>query len=154
MIKEFVMAWDKNKDKLEAYIRTHNQEEYAYEYVGLVKILFAFVINPFRAVNDTIPYDVDNMVTIDDGAYDGMQIFILHQNTYNPSIGQYVYTNVWYGSCPYCDTLQGIHDYSLDRLPTEEQVNDYMTLCLHLLQSCSRMIDGQDIDMDQDEYAA
>lgn len=28
MIKSFVEAWDKNKGKLEEYIRTHNQIEY------------------------------------------------------------------------------------------------------------------------------
>jgi hypothetical protein len=48
-------------------------------------------------------------------------------------------TEVGYGSCTVCDTLQSIQwdDYDYedpDKEPTEGQVKDYMTLCLHLIQ--------------------
>ena len=58
-----------------------------------------------------------------------------------PFVSDYVYTNTYYGSCSGCDTLQGIHQYEYG-LPDEEQVRDYMQLCLGLLQSCVYMLDG------------
>ena len=39
MIKEFCLAWEKNKDKLEEYFRTTKQDEYD-EYKTLVGLLF------------------------------------------------------------------------------------------------------------------
>lgn len=39
-----------------------------------------------------------------------------------------------------CDTLMAISGYS-DELPNEEQVKDYMTLALHLVQKLKRLKD-------------
>ena len=52
----------------------------------------------------------------------------------------YLITHTYYGSCSGCDTLQGINSYSCE-LPTEEQVKDYMTLALHLVQRMHRIKD-------------
>lgn len=46
MIKEFVEAWDKNKDKLEDYFRNTKQREYD-KYKDIVEKLFRIVINPY-----------------------------------------------------------------------------------------------------------
>ena len=147
MIKEFVEAWEKNKDKLEEYLKTHKQEEY-YSYKQLVKLLFDIVINPEIDKHEglfelTALYDTGNILTIDDGDYQGTLIFVLHENRYQPSVDEYVYTNVGYGSCSGCDTLQAIHCYSVGETPDETQLKDYMTLCLHLLQRCKRMSDDE-----------
>lgn len=151
MIKEFVQAWDKNKDKLREYIKTHKQEEYD-DYVDLVKLLFDIVINP--EISNT-PYsderyfnkafDTENIHEINDGDYQGSLIFLLHADWYQPDPGDYVYTSVYYGSCSGCDTLLAINCYGED-LPNEEQVNDYMTLCLHLLQHCHVMDGTEDTE--------
>lgn len=46
MIKEFCLAWEKNKGKLEEYFRTAPQSEY-YSYELLVRRLFdIIIINP------------------------------------------------------------------------------------------------------------
>lgn len=140
MIKEFINSWEKNKAALEEYIRTHEQNEYA-EYSLLVELLFKMVINPER--EDFHKYNIDDMLIIDHGDYSGAMIFVLHENDYSPYVKQYVYTNTYYGSCSGCDTLMGIYDTVNGQLPSEEQVKDYMTLCLHLLQSCSFMYDGE-----------
>lgn len=154
MVKEFVQAWDKNKDALREYIKTHGQDEYG-SYGDLVKILFDVVINPHitTLVHQTTygytysykPYDTENIHVIDDGGYQGSLIFLLHEDTYQPSPGEYVYTSVYYGSCSGCDTLLAINDYS-DGFPDDDQVNDYMTLCLHLLQNCHTMDETEDED--------
>lgn len=45
MIKEFCLAWEKNKDKFEEYFKNTKQDEYS-EYMDLVGLLFDIVINP------------------------------------------------------------------------------------------------------------
>lgn len=140
MIKEFCLAWEKNKDKLEEYFRKTRQEEYG-NYEDLVKLLFDIVINPSIEC-DHYRLDTENILVIDDGDYQGTQVFILHRDQYQPSVEDYVYTNTYYGSCSGCDTLLSINEYE-DGLPSESQVNDYMDLCLHLLQRCHYMIDEE-----------
>lgn len=137
MIGRFVLAWDENKDKLKEHIKTHDQNEYD-SYEALVKLLFDIVINPEQESCSRAEYDTANIVTLDDGSYSGTQIFILHEDCYEPCIDDYVYTTVCYGSCSGCDTLQGIQCCH-DGLPNNEQVSDYMELCLHLLQQCHLM---------------
>lgn len=132
MIKEFVKKWDKYKKDLEDYFRNTNQEEYD-EYEEIVKKLFEKVIN-----RDDEEFDVENMLIIDDGNYQGTEIFILHRAIYQPDIEDYVYTNTYYGSCSGCDTLQSFSTWGL---PSEEQIKDYMDLALHLLQKCKYMLE-------------
>ena len=141
MIKEFCLAWEKNKDKLEEYFRKTRQEEYG-NYEDLVKLLFDIVINPSIEC-DHYRLDTENILVIDDGDYQGTQVFILHRDQYQPSVEDYVCTNTYYGSCSGCDTLLSINEYE-DGLPSESQVNDYMDLCLHLLQRCHYMIDEEE----------
>lgn len=137
MIQEFVLAWEKNKSKLEEYIRTHKMGTYI-SYQSLTKLLFDIVINPERAGYHE-PFDTEGILSIDDGDYQGTLIFILHENTYQPSTNNYVYTSVYYGSCSGCDVLQSIHFYDYDAFPSKEQVSDYMELLLHILQNCHYM---------------
>lgn len=150
MIKEFVLAWDKNKDALKNYFTETKMSEYANEYAELVRALFDIVINPELDKHDTgfaysQKYDTStkSILVIDDGDYQGSQIFVLHQNTCQPDVNDYVYTNSYYGSCSGCDTLQGITEYT-DGIPTAHQVDGFMALCLNLLQSCAYMVDGAD----------
>lgn len=134
MIKEFISAWDTSKHDLEIYIRDHMHDMYMADYKDLVKLLFDVVINP----NVNWKYSTEDITVIDHGHYQGTQIFLLYNDTYQPDIGDYVYTSVDYGSCSCCDTLQGIQ---YDQTSEEEKVNDYMTLMLHLLQHCNKMIE-------------
>lgn len=145
MIKEFVEAWDKNKWKLEEYFKTTPEREYT-SYKDLVKLLFDFVINPCMDDNYygcKAKYNTKEIVVLDDGDYQGTQIFILHRDTYQPSVEEYVYTHTYYGSCSGCDTLQGIQGWDWNKIPNEEQVKDYMELCLHLLQKCKYLTDEE-----------
>ena len=73
---------------------------------------------------------------IDDGDYQGTQIFVIHLDKYQPDESDYVVTNTYYGSCSGCDTLQAISEYDYDEKPDENQIKDYMELALHLLQKC------------------
>ena len=136
MIKGFIEKWDKHSKELEEYFRNTEQKEYS-NYVDIVKLLFELVINKDE-VYDCNKFDTENILVIDDGDYQGTEIFILHKDTYQPSTEEYVYTNNYYGSCSGCDTLLSISVYNYGK-PNEEQVKDYMELALHLLQKCKYM---------------
>lgn len=142
MVKEFVLAWERNKENLESYLKTHRQEEYD-SYEKLLKLLFDLVIN-YEAPSARECYCTDDITVINQGDCQGILIFVLHKNDDYPDMEDWVYTHVYYGSCSGCDTLMHINDdcSDCDKLPTENQVKDYMTLCLHLLQRCIQMKDG------------
>jgi len=73
---------------------------------------------------------------IDDGNCQGTLVFVVAAGGYQPD--DYWYCRISYGSCSGCDTLEGIRKYSEEK-PTEEQVSDYMTLALHVVQRLKKM---------------
>ena len=134
MITELVKQWEENKHKLEEYFQTNKQEEYD-SYKSIVKKIFELCIPKATDYNG---WALDKITVIDDGDYQGTQIFIIPTDNYQPSVECYVMTNTFYGSCSGCDTLEAIRSYDYD-LPTDEQVKEYMTLALHLVQKLKRL---------------
>ena len=132
MNKEIINNWYLHKDELENYFRTTKQEKYD-SYEKLVKLIVKYFLPD---------YNSEKITVIDDGDYQGTQIFIIPENAYQPYITEYLYTHTYYGSCSGCDTLLGISEYEVG-LPTEEQVKDYMTLCLHLIQKLKPLTDDE-----------
>lgn len=130
MIKEIIKNWEENKYKLEEYFKTTKQEEYQ-SYEAIVRKIFEICINVSDSKYDN--YDIENLHVIDDGHYQGTVIFIIPKNVYQPSAEDYLVTDTYYGSCSGCDTLQSICGYEYE-FPTNEQVKEYMTLALHLVQ--------------------
>ena len=144
MITEFVLAWYANKETLEEYFRTTEQREY-FQYEDIVRRLFVDVINPYLEENGETSFDTENLHIINDGEYQGCQLFIIPKDTHQPSPYQYVWTHESYGSCSGCDLLQEIQSDGEEYggLPTENQVKQYMGLALNLLQRCRYMIDRE-----------
>ena len=144
MIKEFVLAWDANKENKSEYIASHKQECYD-SYEKIVKMLFEQVINPYMTAHDKGSFDIGNLHEIDDGDYQGTLLYMIPKKTYQPSYWEYVGTYVYYGSCSGCDTLLGISSYGED-LPDEGQVKEYVELCLDILQHCKYPFNCEDDD--------
>lgn len=133
MIEAIVKQWDANKHKLEEYFATTKQEDYS-DYKTIVVKLFELVITEIENEwSGTDEFDVSKMTVIDDGDYQGTMIYIIPKDTYQPSVNDYVITDNYYGSCSGCDTLLAISEYE-DGLPNKEQVKEYMTIALHLVQ--------------------
>mgnify|MGYP001560150875 CR=1 FL=1 len=127
MITEFVKRFEDNTDKLRTVFSEKHQENYADIVKAVVSILHV----------DSDDYEEPNphpekIHTIDDGNYQGTLLYIIPSNEYQPD--RYFYVFVGYGSCSGCDTLEAIRSYS-DDLPTSKQVDDYMTLALHIVQN-------------------
>lgn len=142
MIQEFVQAWERNKHELEAKFQQKHPEDYEEIVRGVVEIL--------RPEEDEYGGpDPTRVTSIDHGDYQGTLVFVIAETGYQPST--YWYVTVNYGSCSGCDTLQAIH-FSYDEedspIPTPNQVSQYMTLALHIVQRL-KLMDGEAVGEDE-----
>ena len=135
MIRDFIKAWDANKNKLREYFQTHRTNDVG-QYKDLVRLLFEHVVNPYLEEKDKHIYDLEKIHEIDDGKYQGTLLYVIPEAIYQPSSFEYVITYQGYGSCPVCDSLQELLSLANDDRFSDELVDDLMTLCLHLLQHC------------------
>lgn len=133
MIQKFVEAWDARKGEIETQFRANHPKDYA----SIVKA----VVSILGEDGEYDRPDPDRITSIDHGDYQGTLLFIISASGYQPSAFWFV--KVSYGSCSGCDTLQAITEYSSEP-PTDEQVKDYMTLALHILQGIKPM-DGETV---------
>jgi len=130
MNREFIKQFEMNKGFLEKYFRENNRQ-HSYESI-LKKILEICIPNPR---GDGRKWDLDKMTVIDDGDWQGTQIFIIPIATYQPTVCEYAFTDNYYGSCSGCDALQMIDSLGLpNEKLNEKQVQGYMKLALHLVQ--------------------
>lgn len=127
MLKYCLNKWNQNRGLLEEKLKTDTTLN-SCDYSDLVKLVVDFILNP----GGDIKWDSDEITVVDNGDYQGTQLFLIPRKTYQPCEYEYLMTYVGYGSCSGCDTLQAIQDYREKPL-TEEQVKDFMTLCKDLL---------------------
>lgn len=130
MIKKFVEAWHARKDEVRAELSAAHPS-------GYIDIVRAVV----RILSDTEEYgspDPDRITEIDHGDYQGTLLYVIAASGYQPD--RFWFVKVSYGSCSGCDTLQAICNYE-DGPPSESQVDQYMTLALHVLQ-CMKEMNG------------
>lgn len=133
MIQEFVDRFMENKES----IKNAFMEKHVSSYKGIVKI----VIKNITEDEYGFP-DPDKIQVIDHGDYQGTVLFIIGEISYQPY--DYWYLKILYGSCSVCDTLKHIRsdldeDQEWDSPPNPRQVNDYMTLALHIVQGLKKM---------------
>lgn len=127
MITTFVDRFMANKPQLEGAFAKKHPESYK-ELVGeVVKLITS---------GDYDDIDPERIHEIDDGEYQGTLLYVIAAKGYQPS--EYWTVKVGYGSCSGCDTLQSIHSYS-DDPPTKEQIEEYMTLALHIVQEIKEL---------------
>jgi hypothetical protein len=128
MLKIVVEKWWKNKKKLEDAYRTKKGWN-SCSYLDIVKETIDIILN-----DENNKWDIKHTTEIDNGDYQGTYLYLIPANTYQPSADEYLMTYVYYGSCSCCDTLQAIQEWS-DGLLKEEQIKEFMTLSLHLLEN-------------------
>lgn len=133
MIAEFVSRFTEKKPELEKVFSEKHPE-----YKEIVKAVISVIGNEEDYANDSP--DPERIHEIDDGDYQGTLVYVIGAKGYQPS--GYWYVKVGYGSCSGCDTLEYIRRCSCTA-PTTEQVKDYMTLALHIVQGLKKMDDSE-----------
>lgn len=130
MIQKYIDEFQKNKDKLSAYLMATPQDEYDSYKKLLIKTIELCLNNSELYYKN---FDINKITVIDDGDYQGTLLFLIPFDTYQPAEYEYITTYVDYGSCSGCDTLLEISRYDSD-FPNKTQVKAYLTLCLHMVE--------------------
>ena len=129
MESNIINQWEKHKCELDFYFKTHKMSEYD-EYENIFMLVIKFILNGGgNSMNIS-----DKITVIDDGNWQGTQLFICHEDVYQPEMNNYYITDNYYGSCSGCDTLLGILEYDEDKYPSEQQVKKFMQLALNMVQ--------------------
>ncbi len=123
MIQPFVDHFMASKEKIITGLKETRPQDY--------KNLVERLVSLLGEVDDYDGPDLERIVVIDHGDYQGTLLFIIGAKGYQPS--NYWCIPVGYGSCSGCDTLEAIGGYSDDPV-TDEQANEYWTLMLHMVQ--------------------
>lgn len=126
MIRKFVDAWDSRKQE----VREKFEQKHPGSYEDIVQAVVSILGGEYGAP------DPARITCIDHGHYQGTLLFVIGAEGYQPD--DYWYVKVNYGSCSGCDTLQAICEYS-SVPPTDSQVDEYMTLALHIVQGLKSM---------------
>lgn len=103
MIQEFVDKWNNGAS---AAVRAQIAQKHVTSYTELVRM----VVEALAEGSEYGGMDASKIHQIDDGDYQGTLLFVIPENTYQPST--YWAVKVYYGSCSGCDTLQAIHSYN------------------------------------------
>ena len=138
MLKYCLEKWNANKDLLEAKLRKDGSLN-SCGYIHLVELVVDFILNP--SADDYEKWDSKHITVVDNGDYQGTQLFLIPIDTYQPSEYDYLMTYVGYGSCSGCDTLLNIQDWSAEQL-TERQIKDFMALCKDLVTNMIKPYNG------------
>ena len=118
MLKYCKNKWNKNEKLLKQALSLEKLNNLVYE--DLVRLSVKWILN--SGENNRGDWDCDNIKCIDDGDYQGTQLYLIPKNTYQPEEYEYLMTYVGYGSCSGCDTLLSIQ-YE------ENNINEFVQLC-------------------------
>lgn len=128
MIQKFVDKFMAGKPQLEKVFAAKHPVCYADIVKEVIRLL---------STGETYGWpDPESIHEIDDGHYQGTLLYVIAELGYQPN--NYWYVRVGYGSCSGCDTLEAIIDFSSDK-PSPQQINDYMTLALHIVEGLHSM---------------
>jgi len=127
MIKKFVDKFNNGKQQLRGRFISQHPGDYDVVVQNVIEFLSDDEYNSI---------DPKRITRIDHGDYQGTLVYMIGSTGYQPY--KYWCVKVSYGSCSGCDTLQYIEcDLSSneDGSPSETQIDDYMMLCLHVIQN-------------------
>jgi len=138
MIDHFIALWN-NEEKKQMLRDSFARMQKCHDYSDILQNLLEWLssnLNPSDCYG-RIP-DPKRVTSINHGDYQGTLVFIVASTGYQPNI--HFSFKVGYGSCSGCDTLLSINgENGYNDALTESQINDYMSLALHLLQSAKEI---------------
>lgn len=135
MLRILKDKWAENEALLCKKIGELDLDCYYMPYKDVVKLAFDTIYNNGEDISNLVyPYceglDCDHITVVDNGDYQGTQLFLIPFKTYQPPEYAYLMTHVGYGSCSGCDTLQSIlQGYSTH----EQKISSLLHLCRDLV---------------------
>jgi hypothetical protein len=101
-------------------------EDHPSHYINIVEA----VVSAISEESPDCDLDYSRIHEICNGGYKGELLYIIPSKY---SRAKYWFVIINYGSCSGCDTLKAIRKYEYGK-PSKNQVKDYMTLALHIVQ--------------------
>lgn len=141
MIKICLEAWDKHNGELEAWYRSLSVEDLnSLSYRDITTKVFGMISRYMDESSNWLgKLDLDNIVEINNGGYQGTLLYLIPFYTYQPSESEYLMTYIGYGSCSCCDTLQGLElwgDYTEEEY--ENVIKGHISLARDILSHVIR----------------
>jgi hypothetical protein len=130
MIKTFTEAWVANRQTVRAKFEAAHPAGYAAIVRAVVEMLHAACDEPDKP-------DPERIHQINDGKVSGDIVFVIGSTGLTRL--RYWYMMISYGSCDVCDTLRKIRSFEYGEKPNPRQLEDYMTLALHVVQDLRLM---------------
>ena len=128
MVQEYVDKFMSGKKEIRAAISKHPDD-----YEELFRKVFGIIVG-----DGYEEIDLSKLSCVDYGDYHGSLLFVAPCTGYQPDT--FYVLVVDYGSCPGCDTLCAIHSgWDEDEAPTEKELDDYMSLALHMVQGLKKL---------------
>lgn len=154
MIKFCLVKWEAGKKDLKKAFEAMCCHEIC-SYEILLSMVVQYVLNANVSKEDLEKFDCmdwesrdflnvtwakENITAVNDGDYQGTLIFLIPTRTSQPGAGDYLMTDISYGSCSLCDTLQAINDEasSNGNSLTPKQIDLYLQLCKDMLTNMIR----------------
>ena len=78
----------------------------------IVKVMFDKVVNRYLITcNEKFIFDVNDITEVHHGRYQGITIFLIHKDSYDAVLSDFIYTSNYCGASSNNDTLLGISKY-------------------------------------------
>lgn len=132
MIQQFVTAFENRKN----WIRDQIAKGEGLSYQSILTIVVQAILD--ESDDDWYSPSPKNIASVDFGDYQGTTVFVIGQNSYQPTLHWYVL--VGYGSCSHCDRLQDI-DKTWDKTE-EERLDQLVDLARSITQEIRPMWPG------------
>lgn len=132
MIQKFVDRFMERKDLLAEQFK----KEFPSNYMDVVKGVMEILADEDDCWDSPDP---SRIVKAGWGSYQGEDLYVIGASGYSPDT--YWVVKVAYGSCSGCDTLEAIeserghNDDWTETITTEQNINDLLTLALHIVQN-------------------
>ena len=133
MIQKYINAFQENKSKLGKELMQELGDYLSYQ--TLLKLTIETAINP--ELDEHSKLDTDNITHIDNGHYQGTEIYVVAEDTYQPSTNEHIFTHNFYGSCSGCDVLLS----ALHGTDQKEKKEKLLKICLHLVERMNTLGD-------------
>ncbi len=128
MITKFVDNFMKGKGEL----RKVFEKAHPKEYVDIVEAVIEVISD--GDCSDPDPATIQAIKNGDD--YQGSTLFVINDDMC--TVEKYWCVAISYGSCSTCDIIERIREFPDDK-PNVQQVDDYITLCLHIVQNIKEL---------------
>lgn len=131
MIKDFIDKWHERKHLAkEWFVAKMENHKFAFYHGPLYKDVVQML------VTEVLRFDKSEIAEFATSSYSGDKLYIIckYSEHYGRQVDEIYHTHNYYGSCYGCDTLERcFYDYG-EEGKKELAINDFMTLCLHLIQ--------------------